>query len=433
MNALSRRTLLRLLTGSVVGLPLLGRAQVTPRIKRLIVFYFPDGVPAPTGEASRFHPTGTDTHFALPAVLQPLAGLKNDCTFFTGLSLGPNGAGSHPEGAKKLLTGVDGGNGESLDQYLARRVGGSTPFPHLCLGAMATVNNPSSDKFVSYTGPGQTVAPEDNPVRAFTRLFGGGVTDGGTSAPDDGTGSVLDLVLADLNDLRNRVDAGTQRRLDQHLTAVREVEQRVRATPVPPPTDCQHPTVDLTGVDTNNLFDAARFPAVLCSQMDVLVTAMACGLNRVGVLQASQHTSELMMSAFPPLARPGFFMRSHEASHYGRSSDAKFGAYTDQRTWLMSQVAYLANQLRARPEGTGTMLDSTLILACSEVCDGNEHGHDNVPLFLVGGRAAVRTGRLFNLGYRRHSDLLLTIARAMGEPLTSWGQGGSGVIEGVLL
>ena len=86
--------------------------------------------------------------------------------------MGGTDAGSHPGGAKKLLTGVDGGGGESLDRYLARSALGAAPFRHLYLGAMATQNNASGDKFISYPSAGTTAAPEDDPMTAFGRLFG---------------------------------------------------------------------------------------------------------------------------------------------------------------------------------------------------------------------------------------------------------------------
>jgi hypothetical protein len=71
------------------------------------------------------------------------------------------------------------------------------------------------------------------------------------------------------------------------------------------------------------LFAPENFPAVLRAQIDTMVLAMACGLSRVGVIQASQHTSELIMSRFrgTDMYDPGFDMRSHQASHYGARQD----------------------------------------------------------------------------------------------------------------
>jgi hypothetical protein len=436
----TRRDVLRALAASAFAFPLAGlfakatRAEPSRgRAKRFIVFYFPDGVPAPPGQASRFHPTGRDTAFALPENLRPLERFRGQCVFFRGLSLGPTDAGSHPGGAKKLLTAVDGGGGESIDRYLARTAGASARVRHVYLGAMAGQNNASGDKFISYPSAGTTVAPQDDPRQAFGRLFGTtAAPTGGGAAPAPGT-SALDLALADLRELRALLDPVEKAKLELHLEAYREVEKQVTAPPVA--AACGEALPSVGRVDERALYDAAAFPALLKAQTDVLVQAMACGLSRVSVLQCSQHTSELIMSRFPeaPFHRPGFDMRSHQASHYGETRDSKFADYVQQRTWFVEQFAYLLSELSARPEDGGTMLDHSVVLLCSEVSDGNDHGHDDMPFVLAGGGGgAIRTGRLLDSGYRRHADLLVAIARAMGESIPTFGEACAGPLPGLL-
>jgi hypothetical protein len=443
-RTLSRRALLRGLGAAALAAPfggLLRTAVAGPplgKAQRIVFFYFPDGIPAPGGQASRWHAQGSETSFTLAENLQPLASFKGDCAFLNGLSLGPTDAGSHPGGAKKLLTGVDGGAGESLDRYLARTVGAGAPFKHLYLGAQATANNASGDKFVSYPSAGTTVAPEDDPLAAFQRLFGqGATTGGGTTGPDPTEVSVLDAVMKDLETLGARAGDVEKKKLDLHMEALRDVEKRVKGMPQTPTSGCNKPQLSAPGVSKQTLFDPATFPAICRAQIDVMVQAMACGLTQVGVVQLSQHTSELVMSRFPntPLYKANYDMRSHQASHYGVPSDPKFTDYALQRTWFVSQFAYLLDQLKQRPEGQGTMLDYSIVVLCSEVSDGNTHSHDDMP-FVVAGKAggALRTGRLFSYGYRRHSDILATLARAMGDTnVWTWGQGGQGPLPGLLV
>lgn len=447
---IDRRSVLKALGSSALVLPFAGlfaksanAGPTTAAAKRFIVFYFPDGVPAPGGEASRFHASGSETSFTLPENLAPLAARKDSCVFFRGLSMGGTDSGSHPGGAKKLLTGVDGGNGESLDRYLARTIGASAPYRHVYVGAMATHNNASGDKFVSYPSAGATVAPEDDPKKEWGRLFTG-VTQGSSQSsnpkePDPVDVSVIDAALGDLNDLRARLGDVEKAKLDLHLEAMRDVERRVKGLAPDALPACNQSIGSIAQVDQTRLFDPGHFPSVMRAQIDLVVQAMACGLTKVGVVQASQHTSELVMSRFPntPFYKPNFDMRSHQASHYGQSSDSKFGEYVMQRTWFVEQFAYLLDQLAARPEGAGTMLDHTLVLLCSEVSDGNTHSHDDMPFVLAGNASsaggALRTGRLFDFGGRRHSDLLGTIAHAMGDSsVTTYGQGGQGLLPGVL-
>lgn len=418
-------------------------AHVTPtNARRLIIFYYPDGVPgaSSSGEPSAWHPTGDGANFQLSSVLAPLAPYRDHCVFFRGLSMGPTDAGSHPGGAKKLLTAVDGGNGISIDRRLASTVGAHDPFTSLVLGAAASANGASSDKHISYVSPGVTVAPDDDPAAAFARVFGGGGSTGGGGGSSDPRAprrlSVLDRAKGDLQALRGKLGSTEQSKLDLHLDSIREVEQRISGMAGGTAT-CASPSIDATGL-SGALYQPEKFPQILRAQSDLMVQAMACGLTRVGVLQASAHTSELIMSRFAgtPMYDPNFDMRSHQASHYGATHDQahrEYLAFAQQCTWWIEQLAYLLGALAARPEGEGTMLDYSLVLCCTEVCDGNTHGHDDMPFILAGGGGGkIRTGQVLQTGYRRHADLLVAIANAMGDGLTSFGDASSGPLPGLL-
>jgi hypothetical protein len=440
---LNRRQFLRAVTGVGIGMSAAGSllpgralADTTGQIRRLIVFYFPDGVPGQSsdGEASLWHATGAGREFVLPEVLAPLERWRSQSIFLNGLSMGPTDSGSHPGGAKKLLTGVDGGMGESIDQYLARAVA-DAPFRHLYLGVQANQNNASGDKHISYVGPGTTVRPEDDPRRVLERLF---VESGAGSDPVEVGSSrarrsaILDHVLGDLNDLRSGLGEAERARLATHVESIRELELRIAGESTEGGSGCSSSGLGLTDFATAQIHDPTLFPRQMRDQIDVLVTAMACGLTRVGVVQASQHTSELIMSRFvdTSLYDPSFDMRSHQASHYGPRHDAsrrEFRDYVAQRRWFVEQYAYLLDSLASRPEGDGTMLDHSLVWLCSEVADGNTHLHENMPFVVSGGAAGgVNLGQLLNAGGRRHGDLLTSIAQAMGADLGSWGDGSSG-------
>ncbi|MFO0725924.1 MAG: DUF1552 domain-containing protein [Myxococcota bacterium] len=440
---ISRRSLLQLAGAGALSWSALRprRARASATAKRLIIYYFPDGVAGASqdGEPSEWHASGSETGFTLGHQLEPLRSHRDHCLFFSGLSMGQTDAGSHPGGAKKLLTGVDGGNGESIDQYVSRTVGANMPWRHLYLGAAANMNGASGDKHIVYTGPGQTLAPEDDPRRAYRAIFGGGVPSGpmpvDTAAEDK---SVLDAAIGDIQDLKARLGGVESSKLDLHLEALRDVERRIMSMPMNPPPACGEPGSFMNGPPDSALYDPARFPEVLRMQMDLMVTAMACGITKVGTIQCSDHTSELIMSRFPgtSFSDPGFDMRSHQASHYGPRHDLghrEYRDYLEQRRWFVSQFAYLLDQLAARPEDGGTMLDHSLVLLCTEVCDGNTHSHDDMPFILGGGMGGVlRTGRRLDFGGTRHSNLLLSLARAMGDGATSFGEASSGGLPGIL-
>jgi hypothetical protein len=169
-----------------------------------------------------------------------------------------------------------------------------------------------------------------------------------------------------------------------------------------------------------------------------MVTAMACGLTRVGVIQNSVHTSELVMSRIMGSAMydPSYDMRSHQASHYGSShnlGDRLYRAYVQQQGWWVDRFAALLGALDAMPEGTGTMLDHSIVLLCSEVSDGNTHLHGDMP-FIIGGTAGgcIPGGRVLETGGARHAGLLCGIAQAMGSTISTFGDTGSGPLAGLL-
>lgn len=432
---ISRRRFLQLGGAAAVSLPIAHRlrAHATPaRAKRLIIFYFPDGI---VGRSQN----GEPSQWTQGEHLAPLQPYQDKCVFFRGLSMGPTDSGSHPGGAKKLLTATDGGNGISIDQRLASTVGASDPFRLLYLGAQANVNNASGDKHISYVAPGFTTPPDDDPLAAFTRVFGmGGSTMGGGDSRSARRLSVLDNAKKELDSLKGKLGDTEKTKLELHLDAVREVEQRIAGLGGGG-ASCSQPAIDATGLSAATLYAPDRFPQILRAQIDLMVQAMACGRTRVGVIQASHHTSELIMSRFmnTQLYDPGFDMRSHQASHYGAAHNAaqrEYRAFALQVRWWVEQFAYLLSQLAARPEGQGTMLDESLVLLCSEIADGNTHLHDDMPFILAGGGGGtIRTGRVMDVGYRRHGDLFVALANAMGDGITHFGDASSGALPGLLI
>ena len=438
---LGRRSLLKALASAVAVAPfasIAARPAAAARAnvaKRVIFFYFPDGVPAASqsGQPSLWHATGAGTNFQVSDIHQSLFPFKDKCVYFNGVTMGPTDAGSHPGGAQKLLTAADHANSASIDQVLARALG----VPLLYLGVMA-------NEGISYPAAGTApAAPENNPRAAFDRLFPGGATPNPTTPPGaaDADGpSILDTVLADMNDMSRTWGPVEKTKLDLHMSALRDLERKVKAIPgadagTGTPGACANPR--LGAYDVNAMNAPANFPAILRAQTDLMVQAMACNLTRVGLLQCSVHTSELNMAAFPgtPMFIPNYYLGSHKASHYGTThneQDELFRAFHQQVRWWVDQFAYLVQSLASRPEDGGTMLDHSLVLLCTEVCDGNTHNHDNMPFVLAGGGGGtVRTGQLLSSSDAPHAAVYAAIAQAMGKPM-KFGQANAEPLAGLL-
>src|SRR5690349_647177 len=168
----------------------------------------------------------------LGQVLTPLTDLREKMLFIRGLYNAEAQKGNiHSSQTGNLLSGAplaSGGDirsGTSIDQLLAQHYGRSTKVPSLVLGCEKS--NPSVHKnysmlyssHISGSSPTTPTPLELYPALAFDRLF----KDQGTR----GTKSVLDAVLADAKDFRTRISSSDQRKLDEYLDSVREVEQRI--------------------------------------------------------------------------------------------------------------------------------------------------------------------------------------------------------------
>src|ERR1041384_4857993 len=165
-------------------------------------------------------------------VLTPLADFREKMLFVRGLYNAEAQKGNiHSSQTGNLLSGAplaSGGeirSGTSFDQFLAQRYGRSTKVPSLVLGCENST--PSVHKnysmiyssHISWTSPTTPTPLELYPALAFDRLFRDEV--------GKADKSVLDAVLEDARGLRNAVSRSDQRRLDEYLSSVREVEQRI--------------------------------------------------------------------------------------------------------------------------------------------------------------------------------------------------------------
>ncbi len=79
------------------------------------------------------------------------------------------------------------------------------------------------------------------------------------------------------------------------------------------------------------------------------------------------------------------------------------------------------------------MLDHSIVVLCTEVCDGNTHLHDDMPFVVAGkGGGSISTGKLISAGGRRHADLWIALAQAMGQSMDGFGDASSGPLPGLL-
>lgn len=295
----SRRRFLQLSSAAgLLLLPLLRTtrahaADVLP--KRLVFFHTPLGTVRDTWRS-----TGGGATFTLSPILQPLAPYQKKLLLIDGLKFAPavndagENAGNHHETGTMLTGRVCNGRDElskhsniSLDQYLRAKMPATVPVKSL--EVMTFNSKPStlrSDRnLFSAKGPDLPVIPEADPQKAFDRVFAG-VT-GSTGPAVDAQleairarrRSVLDVVGREVSSLQGELTGSERAKLDQHLTAIRELEKRLQA----PETSGGMCTVPgRPGVV--NPYDNDTLPARLKANMEIVASAMACDLLRVAVI-----------------------------------------------------------------------------------------------------------------------------------------------------
>jgi hypothetical protein len=314
----------------------------------------------------------------------------------------------------------------SVDQFIASKVGQSSRFQSLEFGVQTSLWGASRSTRMSYSAPGVFASPEDNPRNAFQRLFG---ALGGDSTTADKLlrrrKSMLDLVRGELSDLSQRVGAEEKHKLEQHLEALRQTERGLSEAAASP--GC----ASATAPASMDVMANENFPAVGRAQMDLLVSALACGMTRVASLQWA-HTVAPQVFTW---AGVGVKDGHHELSHKDDSNTEGLANFIKCERWFAEQFAYLLDALEARPdlESGGTLLDSTLVLWAKELGDSRLHNCRSVPFVLAGGTSsAFRFGRYLRYSGAPHQKLLTSVCHALGVSIDTFGDAtkGSGPLDG---
>lgn len=414
---LPRRTFLRGL-GALVALPVLeslpaARAAVTsaalatpaapaaassPPI-RLAFVYVPNGLHMP-----HWTPEYEGALTDLPPILEPLAPFKRDLLLLTGLThdkgrANGDGPGDHARAAASWLTGSQALKSEgsqiragvSVDQVAAAAIGSASRLPSLEIGAEPGRQAGKCDSGyscaysnnISWRNDSTAMAKENNPRAVFERLFGSGPDrDQAESAARRRRhqASLLDFIQEDARALGARVSGPDRHKLDEYLTAVREIEQRVeRAEREARSRPAGVPEMDLPAGIPANYEDHLRLLA------DMMVLAFQTDTTRVATFMFANEGSN---KAYPFIGvKDGHHTLSHHEND--REKQMRISRINQFHT---RQLAYLLGRLENLPEADGSLLDHTLLVYGSSISDGNRHNHDDLPVALFGGSAASVLG-----------------------------------------
>ena len=431
-----RRTFLRGL-GTAVALPMLeamlpsvsalaasvGNAPTTPKgfPKRVAFVYAPNGK-----NMADWTPKMLGPDYDLPMILEPLKNFRGDMMVLSGLAqtkanANGDGGGDHARASASYLTGCQARKtagadikiGVSVDQIAASKVGDQTRFSSLELSCDKGTRAGSCDSGyscayqfnLSWKSESMPVNPEVDPRAVFDRLFGSANVNDSKEARakrDFYNRSVLDFVLDDAKRLQSNLGTTDRRKLDEYLTAVREIERCIEqsakfAIAVPPSDKAK----DLTG--------DYSFEQHIRLMFDLQVLAFQSDSTRISTFILAHDGSN---RPFPFL---GFSDGHHDLSHH-RNDEAKKAKIAQINRFYTTQFAYFLEKLKSVREGDGTLLDNCMIHYGSGISDGNQHLHTNLPIILAGrGGGTITTGRHLRVADKTPmTNLYLSMLDRMG-------------------
>ena len=416
--------------GTLIALPFLEASLPTLRsagadqprpIQRFMTFHFPIGA-----NRSAWRPSGTEHEWTLGATQAPLATHKDDLCIVTGVDDSGDHSGSAHTG--KAATFLTAGNappgtlamGTSADQLIATALAGKTPFRSLELGTSILIENPNHEAgfdpvlkdHLSWAG-GTPLPKSINPSAVFDRLFGSGPL-----APEAARKrraleqSVIDAVRADATKLGKRLGKRDNEKVDEYLTGLRELEVRINTTA----SQCSLGARPGPPADVR---DRVK------QMLDLTVLAFRCDLTRV-ITFGYEHT--VTEQTHP-------WLGINDGYHIGITHNQPGAPYATINKWLVSQLAYLLDELKATPDGTGgtTLLDNTIVYFASEMGEGSTHSGADLPIIVCGGGAGrITPGRLLARPGQGNGNVLIALMQAMGVSVSSFGNGFTTALPGLV-
>jgi hypothetical protein len=436
-HRISRRTLLR---GAGAGLALpwleaMAAAKPAPAPVRMAVLYMPNGV-----NTSMWSPAGQGRDFQLSPTLQPLADLKDQVLVVSNLwNAAANTGDGHYVKESSIITsttisktlGVDLNiHGVSMDQVAAQRTGDRTPLPSLELGIEPEATGVDTNVgytrvygcHIAWSNPTTPLAREINPRSVYERLFRASSPQGSQSGQD---ALLLDKVLGQANQVRAQVGTADRARIDEYLSVVRSLEERLqRAGNRGPSAWKARAPLDAKAPPTDNPKDHAGHVRLM---LDMIAVAFQSDTTRIGTFMFGNAVSGVNFRFLE-----GVTNSHHETSHHSNDPE-KLKQYHLINRWHIEQYAYLLRKLRGMQEGESNVLDNSMVLFCSALSDGNKHDPHRLPLVLAG-RAGGRLQTGQHLVYAEDTpaaNLYMAMLDAFGTPVERFADS-TGPLAGVL-
>jgi len=262
--------------------------------------------------------------------------------------------------------------------------------------------------YTSYRTGGTPNTQQNDPYKLFTSLFGG------TSMPPADMNaliarrkSVLDFVGGELTTFAKNLGTDDKATCMIHLDSIRSLEDQLKPS-TGTPASCTAPTITPTGLNFNTV---ANYPNHVKFMSDLVAAAVICGKSRAVTMDLIDNGGGNSLT-FPWLNIPS--PDFHAIAHQGSANYAQ-KAMIDQ--WFYSAcVAEVVGKLAAATEGSGTVLDNTVILVTNDMSEGAAHYVGQIPFVVIGsGGGFFKTGRMVTFPNQIPNNHLLTsVLHALG-------------------
>jgi hypothetical protein len=308
-----------------------------------------------------FFPEKAGKDYVPSPYLERLKAHRDQLTVFSGVSH-PGVTGGHAA-EKCFLTGTPhperGGfrNWVSLDQYAAEQFGNRTRYSSLTLGCG------NEGQTLSYTRSGAPIPVEKSPRKLFEKLFvQGKPSEVAARVEEIRQGrSTLDFVGAEAKRLNGALSSADRARLDQYMTSVRELEQRLASAE-----DWEYkpkPKVDAKPPEDEK--DGREFARQTTIMFDVIKLALETDSSRLVSLFIDATTI-------------------HNITHHGNRPEVLAELRAKEEVQF-DALAHLLKMLSATKEQDETLLGRTMVLYGTCMGSANSHSNSNLPVLLAGG------------------------------------------------
>ena len=302
---------------------------------------------------------------------------------------------------KQTTTDVEVGT--TVDQIVAEHVGGATPMSSIVLGTEGPSYSTDSgytsiySAYISWSSPTSPAPKEIYPQQAFDQLF-----DDGSQRKRDK--SVLDLVNSEARSLRTRLSRRDMLKLDEYLTSVRELEQRIEKAE-------QFSKQNTGGTGWQPTVKAPTFPRPAAGipadaqehvrlMFDIMVLAFQMDRTRVATFMMNNDLSNMNFAPYT-----GVKGGVHELSHHA-NDPKRLDEYQRVNQHHMKLWGEALQKMAATDEGERSLLDNSMILFCSSLYDGNAHDSRQLPVVLAGGGGGtIRGGRVLDYSKEENRKL----------------------------